>query len=100
MDTFKCRRHARGSLNGHCRWDDTDAALLALIRLVLDDSWSAQRAAAELRARVADETALRRARTRVRNALAERATPVAQRAELTLDVLLGDPDRALVTAAE
>jgi len=98
MDTLRCRRHTRGSLSGGCRWDKVDARLLASIRLVLDDAWSAHRAAADLRVRVADDTVLRRVRTRVRDALADRPTPVAQRAALTLDVLLGGPDRVLVTA--
>lgn len=76
------------------RWGQEDAALLSLIRLVLDDSWSANRAAVELRSRVADEAALHRVRARVRRALVERPTPVAERAARTLDVVLGDLDAA------
>ena len=98
MDTLKCRRHPDGSLSGRCRWHEVDAALLALIRLVLDDSWSAQRAAAELRVKVPADTVLRRVRTRVLNALDEHPTPVAQRAAHTLEALLGDSGRTLQAA--
>lgn len=98
MDTLNCRRHAEGSPSGRCRWDDVDAALLALIRLVLDDSWSAHRAAAELRAKVPRDAVLRRVRARVLNALAEHPTPVAQRAALTLDAVFGTPERTLLAA--
>ena len=98
MDTLNCRRHAKGGPGGRCRWDEVDAALLAVIRLVLDDSWSAHRAAAELRAKVPDEAVLRRVRNRVMNAHAKHPTPVAQRAALTLDALFGTPERFLVAA--
>ena len=97
MDRSNCHRKNRGCLNGGRRWDEVDAALLALIRLILDDSWSPQRAAAELRVKVTEESVLCRVRTRVRNALAERPTPVAQRAAQTLDVLLGDRDSTLAS---
>lgn len=98
MDTLECRRRPPGSLGGHRRWDDVDAAMLALIRLVLDDSWSAKRAASELGLKVRNHTVLRRVRSRVRNALAESPTPVAQRAALTLDVLFGDAEGVAVIA--
>lgn len=96
MDALNCRTHAEGSRRGRCRWDEVDAALLALIRLVLDDSWSARRAAAELRAKVPGDTVLRRVRSRVLNALADHPTPVAQRAAATLDELFAIPDRGLL----
>ena len=92
MDRFNYDKASGGRWNSGRRWDEVDAALLALIRLILDESWSAQRAAAELRAKVTDESVLRRVRTRVQCALAERPTPIAQRAASTLDVLLGDRD--------
>ena len=98
MDTLEFRRPPRGSLAGHRRWDDVDAAMLALIRLVLDDSWSAKRAASELGLKVRNQTVLRRVRARVRNALAESPTPVAQRAALTLEVLFGGGEGVAVSA--
>ena len=98
MDTLERRRHPGGSLAGHRRWDDVDAAMLALIRLVLDDSWSAKRAASELALKVRNQTVLRRVRARVRNALAENPTPVARRAALTLDVLFGGAEGISVIA--
>lgn len=98
MDVLNCRTHTGGSRRGRCRWEEVDAALLALIRLVLDDSWSPRRAAEELRAKVPGETILRRVRARVLNALADHPTPVAQRAAATLDEVFAVPDRALLAA--
>lgn len=98
MDWFNYGRSDGGRLHGAHQWDRVDAALLALIRLVLDDSWSAQRAATELRVKVTDESVLCRVRTRVRAALAERPTPVAQRAARTLDLLLDDRDSTRAAA--
>lgn len=92
MDRFSFYSSNDGRPQGR-RWDEVDTAMLALIRLVLDDSWSAQWAAAALRVRVVDESVIRRVRTRVENALADRPTPVARRAKRTLDVLLGDDRR-------
>lgn len=83
---------------GDRRWGEVDAALLALIRLVLDDSWSAQQAAAELGDKVTDDWVLRIVRIRVQSAFDEHPTPVAQRAARTLDVLLGDADGTLASA--
>ena len=68
--------------------DATDAAMVQLVRLVLDDAWSAPAAAASLRARVPDDAILRRARARVAGALAERPSTVAARAAATLDLAL------------
>jgi hypothetical protein len=101
MDNFNSHRHGGGRRIGGQRWDEVDAALLVLIRLVLEDSWSERRAAAELRAKVPDESVLRGVRTCVARALAERPTPVAKRATRTLDIVFSDcadhdPGRALV----
>lgn len=93
MDLFDRHVGERSRRNGRRSWDAADVALLALIRLALEDSWSAQRAAAELRLRVTDESVLYRVRARVRNALSDRPTPVAQRCARTLEVLLGEPAR-------
>ena len=71
------------------RWDQTDAALLALVRLILDDSWTAGRAAAELRTRIADDSVLRQLRARVRAAHTDPPTPLEQRAAQTVDRLFG-----------
>lgn len=92
MDRFNHHRSTGPRRSGPRRWGPVDAALLTLIRLVLDDGWSAHQAAADLRARVADQSVLHLVRARVRDALAERPTPVAQRAVRTLDVLLDDSD--------
>lgn len=97
MDPSNCTTSSRGRLKGAHQWDEADAALLALIRLILDDSWSAEGAASELRVKVTDESVLCRVRTRVRRALAERPTPMAQRAERTLDVLLDDRGSTLAS---
>jgi hypothetical protein len=72
-----------------------DAAMLQLVRLVLDDGWTAATAAALLRERVRDEAVLRRARAKVSRVLAERAGTVAERAAATLDLALspGQPQR-------
>lgn len=98
MDSLNHHRSGGAARRGRRPWDTTDAALLALIRLVLDDAWSPEQAATHLRARVVDQAVLRRVRARVLNALAERPTPVAQRAARTLDALLDDPDPALAPA--
>lgn len=92
MDTLNCRSQARGG-----RWDEVDTALLALIRLVLDESWSPKRAAAELRMKV-PRTVLLRVRTRVLDARADHPTPVAERAALTLDEVFSTPERTLLAA--
>lgn len=64
-----------------------------LVRLVLDDAWTAVTAAIQLRERVQDEAVLHRARARVSLALAEPASSVAERAAATLDraLSLGHP---------
>lgn len=80
-------------------WDELDAALLALIRLVLDDSWSAEQAAEKMAGQVTDESVLRRLRARVVSALAERPTPLAARAAQTMDALFVGR-RSIATLAE
>jgi len=62
--------------------------MLQLLRLVLDDAWTAVTAAAQLRERVPDERVLRRARAKVAWALAERASEIAERAAATVDLAL------------
>ena len=62
--------------------------MLQLVRLVLDDAWTACHAAVQLRQQVSDEAVLRRARAKVAWALAERASSIAERAAATLDVAL------------
>lgn len=78
-----------------CRWDQTDAALLALVRLVLDHSWTPDGAAAELRAKVGDDSLLLRVRSRVRAALADHPTPLGLRAAETLDLALAPAEAAV-----
>ena len=98
MDRLKSR--TRGVRRGSGRaWDEVDSALVALIRLVLDQSWTAERAGAELRARVRNDQVLLRVRARVRNALDERPTPVARRAARTLDMALARPGSVTTTGA-
>lgn len=71
------------------RRDAVDLAMFRLMRLVLDDAWSAPSAAAQLRELVPDQTVLRRTRARVSSALADRASTVAERAVATLDLAVG-----------
>ena len=96
MELFASHTGGRLHRNGRRGLDKVDLALLALIRLVLDDSWSPQPAAAELRRQVDDDLVLYRLRARVRNALFERPSPVAQRAAQTLAVLLDETGPPLV----
>ncbi len=65
-------------------WDAVDATVLQVVRLVLDDGWTAQEAAAEVRRGVSDQFVLRRAWARVERALAERRSAIAVRAAATL----------------
>jgi hypothetical protein len=66
--------------------------MLRLVRLVLDDAWSAAEAAATLRQMVPDDTVLYQLRSRVRRALAERTSPAGERASATLEITLNAPD--------
>ncbi len=70
------------------RLDAVDAAILHLVRLVLDEGWTVAEAAAVLCQQVPDVAVLRRARVRVRRTLAERTGPAGQRAAATLDTAL------------
>jgi len=65
-----------------------DAAMVHLIRLVVDDGWSAASAGQALSQQVPDQAVLRRARARVQRAMAESVTPVGKRAVATLQVAL------------
>ena len=83
------------------RRDAADAAMLQLIRLVLDDAWTASAAATELWERVPDHAVLRRAKARVTAALTDRPSAVARRAVATLDLAMNQglprpPDPSLV----
>ena len=80
------------------RRDAVDAAMVRLVRLVLDDAWSAPWAAAQLREQVPDRAVLRRARARVSSALADRVSTVAERAAATLDLALELPVPASLAA--
>ena len=68
-----------------------DAVLVALVRLVVDDSWTPAWAAERLREQVDDERALRRARDQVGWALADRPSAFGERAAATLDAALALP---------
>ena len=73
---------------GRYRLGTVDVAMRVVVRLVVDDAWSAIEAARQLRERVPDESVLRRARARVIRALAERAGLFGQRAVATIDAAL------------
>lgn len=65
----------------------TDAAMLHLVREVLDESWSPQVAAHRLLDLVGgDLRVLRRARARVLQAAMERSTAITERALVTLEL--------------
>jgi hypothetical protein len=66
------------------RRGSTDAAMLHLVRVVLDESWSPQVAALELVG--GDLRVLQRARARVLQAAMERATAITERALVTLEL--------------
>ncbi len=68
--------------------DEADLVILELIRLVTEDSWTPRRAAATLRRRTPNESALREARRCVLRALADRRSTGARRAAATLDAAL------------
>ena len=70
------------------RFDAVDRAIVQLVPLVLDDAWTAVAAATALRKRGHGEAVLRRARARAWRALAERPSPVSERAVATLDLAL------------
>lgn len=76
------------------RSDAVDAAMALLLRLVLDDTWSAASAAAKLREQVPSRAVLSRARARVSAAMAERVSAVAERAAETLDLALSVAGKA------
>lgn len=82
------------------RPDPVDTAIVQLVRLVLDDSWSASTAAIVLCDLVEDQAVLRRARTRVAWAAADRASHVTERALATLDLAINPthPQPSLVAA--
>ena len=66
---------------------NTDAAMLHLVRVVLDESWSPQVAAHRLLELVGgDLRVLQRARARVLHAATERATATTERALVTLEL--------------
>ena len=79
------------------RRDAVDRAIAELVRLVIEDTWTAVTAAVQLRGHVSDEAVLRRARSRVGWALAERSSIIAERAAATLDAAL--PSSAEASAA-
>lgn len=64
--------------------------MLHLVRLVLDESWHPASAATRLRGLIGDDRVLRQMAVRVRSALADRPSPVGERAALTLAVAI-DP---------
>jgi hypothetical protein len=70
------------------RFTPVDAAMVHLVRLVVDEAWTAASAGAALSRQIPDMAVLRRAQARVRRALAEGVTPVGQRAAATLEVAL------------
>jgi hypothetical protein len=73
--------------------------LLDLVRLVLDDSWTLERSAEQLRAHVRSERALRTLRARVWRVGQERSTPTGERMLATIEaalVLDGQQDRPAV----
>jgi hypothetical protein len=74
--------------SGGRRLNAVDAAMVQLVRLVLDDAWAASTAAAQLRERVPNDSVLRRVRSRVAAALTDRASDVGERALVTLDLAL------------
>ena len=80
--------------HGRGRYSLTDAAMVQLVRLIIDDAWTAVGAAAQLRERVPDDAVLRRVHAKVSSALVERASSVGERAAATLELALSlDPPR-------
>jgi hypothetical protein len=78
-----------GRLTVRPRRPSTDAALLHLVRVVLDEAWSPHVAAHRLVELVGgDLGVLQRARARVLRAATERATETTERAIVTLDFAL------------
>jgi hypothetical protein len=71
MDCFEYARDRRRCGRVTPRWNQTNAALLAVVGLILDHSWTTDRAATELREKVGDDSVPRRATGRVRAAFAE-----------------------------
>jgi hypothetical protein len=75
---------------GRWRRGSTDVAMLHLVRVVLDKCWSLQVAAHRLLELVGgDLSVLQRARARVLQATMQRATPISDRAVVTLELALG-----------
>ncbi len=62
--------------------------MVHLVRLVVDETWTAASAGAALSRQIPDMAVLRRAQARVLRALAEGVTPAGQRAAATLEVAL------------
>jgi hypothetical protein len=80
----------RGTASGQPRrrFTPVDAAMVHLVRLVVDEGWTAARAGEALSRQIPDTAVLRRARARVQRALVEGVTPVGNRAVATLEVAL------------
>jgi hypothetical protein len=79
---------------GRRRRDAVDRAIAELVRLVVEDTWTAVTAAVQLGRQVSDEAVLRRARSRVGWALAERSSIIGERAAATLDAALASSAEA------
>jgi hypothetical protein len=85
---------------GGRRKDAVDLAIVQLVRLASDDTWTAGAAAIQLRDHVHDETVLRCARSRVGWALAERSSIIGERAAATLDAALAWSRGATATSPD
>jgi hypothetical protein len=62
--------------------------MVHLVRLVVDEGWTAASAGQALSQQVPDKAVLRRARARVQRAMADGITPVGSRAVATIQVAL------------
>ena len=86
---FDCRTERIADMaTGQTRHDGVDVAMAHLVRLVVDEAWTAQDAAARLLGRVRQRAALRRLRTKVVLAQIERPGRFGERAIATLDAAL------------
>ncbi len=81
---------------GGRRRDPVERAIVELVRLIVDDTWTAVAAGVQLRRHVGDEAVLRCARSRVGWALAERSSVIGERAAATLDAALASSVGATV----
>ena len=79
------------------RRNEADLVLLELVRLTSSQSWTLERAADRLLSKHHNPGALRVALKRVHRVRAERASPIADRAAVTLSTVLARLDHQAAT---